>query len=76
MPSGSSSNGSRISVHFIAIHTFTYYRLKYGFRPEDYPVANRESNRVVTIPLHPGLSDGDVDDVIEAVVDIVGKCRG
>ena len=63
------------SVHFIAIHTFTYYRKKYGFQPEDFPVANRESNRVVTIPLHPGLSDRDVDDVIEAVADIVAGYR-
>jgi dTDP-4-amino-4,6-dideoxygalactose transaminase len=59
------------SVHFIAIHTFTYYREKYGFQPGDFPIANRESDRVVTIPLHPGLSDRDVDDVIEAVTEIV-----
>ncbi|MBU8870129.1 MAG: DegT/DnrJ/EryC1/StrS aminotransferase family protein [Gemmatimonadales bacterium] len=61
------------SVHFIAIHTFSYYREKYGFQPEDFPIANRESNRVITIPLHPGLSDRDVDDVIEAVADIVAQ---
>ncbi len=61
------------SVHFIAIHTVTYYREKYGFKPDDFPIANRESNRVITIPLHPGLSDKDVDDVIEAVVEIAGK---
>ena len=61
------------SVHFIAIHTFSYYREKYGFQPEDFPIANRESNRVVTIPLHPGLSDQDVDDVIEAVADITSR---
>lgn len=55
------------SVHFIAVHTFSYYREKYGFVPEDFPIAYRESERVVTIPLHPGLSDGDVGDVTEAV---------
>jgi dTDP-4-amino-4,6-dideoxygalactose transaminase len=55
------------SVHFIAIHTFTYYREKYGFKPEDYPVAFHESERLVTIPLHPGLSDADVGDVVGAV---------
>ena len=55
------------SVHFIPVHTFSYYRGKYGFRPDDFPVALRESGRLVTIPLHPGLSDGDVADVIAAV---------
>ena len=58
------------SVHFIAVHTFTYYREKYGYAAEDYPVAFGESERIVTIPLHPGLSDGDVQDVIDAVQDI------
>ncbi len=63
------------SVHFIAIHTFSYYRRKYGFVPNDFPIAHRESERVVTIPLHPGLSNEDVNDVIEAVADIVKKFR-
>jgi len=60
------------SVHFIAIHTFSYYRDKYGFAPEDFPIALRESERVVTIPLHPGLGEADVRDVVEAVVDSAG----
>jgi len=64
------------SVHFIPLHTFTYYREKYGYRPEDFPVANDCGERVVTIPLHPGLSDADVDDVIEAVTTVVEENRG
>jgi len=59
------------SVHFIAVHTFSYYVEKYGYEPGDYPTAFEESERVVTIPMHPGLSDGDVGDVVEAVRDIL-----
>ncbi len=58
------------SVHFIPIHTFTYYVEKYGYKPEDYPIAFNESERLITIPLHPGLSDDDVKDVISAVLDV------
>jgi dTDP-4-amino-4,6-dideoxygalactose transaminase len=58
------------SVHFIPVHTFTYYREKYGYAPEDYPVAWREAERLISLPLHPGLSDGDVGDVVEAVRDV------
>ncbi len=58
------------SVHFIPIHTFTYYVEKYGYKPEDYPIAFNESERLITIPLHPGLSDDDVKDVINAVLDV------
>jgi dTDP-4-amino-4,6-dideoxygalactose transaminase len=59
------------SVHFIPLHTFTYYREKYGYLPGDYPVALGEFERLVSLPLHPGLGDADVADVIAAVTDIV-----
>ena len=61
------------SVHFIPIHTFTYYREKYGFRPGDFPVTLGEAERLVTIPLHPGLTDAEVADVVAAVTDIAGS---
>ena len=63
------------SVHFIPIHTFTYYRDKYGFEPGDFPIALRESERVLTIPMHPGLGDGDVGDVVESLTEIVKLSR-
>jgi len=61
------------SVHFIPVHTFTYYREKYGYAPEDFPVAWRESERLISLPLHPGLSDGDLADVVGAVRDVVSE---
>jgi len=59
------------SVHFIPIHLHPYYRDKYGFRPEDFPVAYSNYLRVISLPLCPKLTDQDVNDVIEAVLDIV-----
>jgi len=61
------------SVHFIPVHLHSYYREKYGYRPEDFPVANAEYQRIVSLPLSPRLSDQDVNDVIEAVSDIVDR---
>ena len=60
------------SVHFIPVHTFSYYRQKYGYRPEDFPVALDASERCVSLPLHPDLGDGDVADVVAAVADLAG----
>jgi len=61
------------SVHFIPIHLHPYYRDKYDFKPEDFPVAFREYQRIISLPLYPRMTDQDVDDVIEAVLDVV-KC--
>jgi dTDP-4-amino-4,6-dideoxygalactose transaminase len=61
------------SVHFIPIHLHPYYRDKYAYKPEDFPVAYREYQRIVSLPLCPRMTDADVTDVIEAVYDIVAR---
>jgi dTDP-4-amino-4,6-dideoxygalactose transaminase len=63
------------SVHFIPIHLHPYYRDKYGYRPESYPVAYENFQRMVSLPLNPRLSDGDATDVVDAVLDIVRTYR-
>jgi len=63
------------SVHFIPVHTHPYYRDKYGYAPQDFPVAFANFERLLSLPLHPGLSDQDVADVIDAVLDVVQTYR-
>lgn len=63
------------SVHFIPIHLHPYYQRKYGYQPGDLPVAYENYTRMISLPLHPGLSDHDVADVIEAVLDVVRSYR-
>jgi dTDP-4-amino-4,6-dideoxygalactose transaminase len=59
------------SVHFIPIHLHAYYRDKYGWQPEDFPVAYGNYLRMISLPLNPTLTDGDVQDVIDAVRDVL-----
>ncbi len=61
-----------ISVHYIALHLHPYYRNNFGYRPGDFPNAEWISERTVSLPLSPKLAAEDVEDVISAVVDIVG----
>ena len=63
------------SVHFIPLHLHPYYRETYGYRPGDFPVAYREYRRVVSLPIYSRMSDGDVEDVVEAVRALVGEYR-
>ncbi|MFQ5553893.1 MAG: DegT/DnrJ/EryC1/StrS family aminotransferase [Acidimicrobiia bacterium] len=58
------------SVHFIPVHLHPYYRDRYGYTPDSFPVASAAFERIVSLPLHPGLGDDDVEDVIEAVIDV------
>jgi len=63
------------SVHFIPVHLHPYYRDKYGYKPEDFPITYREYQRIISLPLYPKMSDQDVEDVIEAVTDVVHTYR-
>lgn len=56
------------SVHFIPIHLHPYYRDKYGYRPEDFPVALSNFRRMLSLPLHAGLSQEQVDRVVQAIL--------
>ena len=55
------------SVHFTPIHTYEYYRRRYGLRPDDLPVALDRWRRVLSLPLHPSMTVDDVDDVASAL---------
>ncbi|MGE5314219.1 MAG: DegT/DnrJ/EryC1/StrS family aminotransferase [Acidobacteriota bacterium] len=59
------------SVHFIPLHIHPYYRDLYGSKPEDYPVAFREYMREISLPIYSKMSESDVEDVIDAVLDII-----
>jgi dTDP-4-amino-4,6-dideoxygalactose transaminase len=61
------------SVHFIPIHLHRYYQEKYRYAPHSLPVAWSNYQRMLSLPLNPVLTDQDVDDVIEAVLDVVAR---
>jgi perosamine synthetase len=65
-----------VSVHFIPLHLHPYYSSNYGYQDLDFPVAYREYQRVISLPIYSLMTDQDVDDVIEAVIEISAKyCR-
>lgn len=57
-------------LHYSAAHEFSYYADRFGWRPEDFPEAHFVSERIVSLPLFPGLADSDLDDVVAAVREI------
>lgn len=63
------------SVHFIPLHLHPYYRESYGYRPQDFPVAYREYQRVLSLPIYSKMSDADIEDVVDAVLEIVSLCK-
>lgn len=61
------AKGIGTSVHFIPLHLHPYYRRTYGYRPDDLPVARREYEREISLPIYPDLSTDDIARVVGAL---------
>lgn len=64
-----------VGVHFRALHLHPFYRERFGGRPGQLPVAEYVSDRVISLPLYPAMDDGDVEDVIAAVMKVIWHSR-
>jgi len=54
-------------IHYLALHLHRYYREAFGYARGDLPGAEWISDRTLSLPLSPKLTDSDVEDVIFAV---------
>jgi dTDP-4-amino-4,6-dideoxygalactose transaminase len=64
-----------IGVHFRALHLQPFYRDSFGFQPGQLPVAEHATDRILSLPLYPAMTDGDVADTIAAVTKVIAHSR-
>ncbi len=68
---GLSERGIGTSVHFIPLHYHTAYKKLGLWKEGDFPVAERFFAGEVTLPMYPGLSNAEVDEVCQAIREIL-----
>jgi dTDP-4-amino-4,6-dideoxygalactose transaminase len=59
--------GIGTGLHYIPLHLLTYYKSKYALRVNDFPVALRSYQQVLSLPIYADMSDEDVKKVITAI---------
>jgi dTDP-4-amino-4,6-dideoxygalactose transaminase len=59
-------------VHYRGVHLHPFYRDTYGLDPADFPVATDISERTLSLPLSPKVTEADQDDVVSALIDVLG----
>jgi dTDP-4-amino-4,6-dideoxygalactose transaminase len=67
--------GIGTGVHYPAIHLFALYRAQ-GWKPGDFPQAERVGRGILTLPLFPAMRDEDVERVVETLCAILREHRG
>ena len=63
------------SVHFIPLHLHPFYRDTFGYQPADFPQASAVFERIVSLPIYPGMTEANVRDVIVAVRKLIQEYR-
>jgi dTDP-4-amino-4,6-dideoxygalactose transaminase len=66
------AEGIGVGVHFRSLTVQKFYREKYGFQESDFPVAERASEQVLSLPLYPAMHARDVERVIRTVRQVIG----
>jgi dTDP-4-amino-4,6-dideoxygalactose transaminase len=67
--------GIGTSVHFIPLHLHPYYQRQWGYSVGDLPVATGEYARAVSLPIWPGMSDADVERVVDGLGAVLMPAR-
>jgi dTDP-4-amino-4,6-dideoxygalactose transaminase len=67
--------GVACSVHFIPLHLQPYYRRAHGYKPGDFPHAEREYRSCLSLPIYPGMTEMAINHVIGTVRNAAEKFR-
>lgn len=61
--------GVEAAVHFPALHLQPFFKKNFNYKTGMYPQAEYFSDRVISLPLYPKMTDDDVAKVIETVTE-------
>jgi perosamine synthetase len=63
------------SVHFIPLYRHPYYKATFDYNLNEFTASEWIYERIISLPIYPGMTDEEVDRVIEAVKDVILKNR-
>ena len=67
--------GIGTSVHFIPLYRFSYYKKHFDYKPEDFPNSEWVFERIISLPIFPGMKDKEIEYVVENILDLVKNNR-
>lgn len=59
--------GIGVNVHYKPVHLLSFYRNRYGCKEGDCPHAEAAYRQILSLPLHPGMTDADAERVVQSV---------
>lgn len=68
--------GVGVNVHYLPVHLHPYYRSRLGTGPGLCPRAEAAYERILSLPMYPGLSEADQERVVEALAGALRQVAG
>ena len=65
------AQGIGVNVHYIPVHFHPFYQTNFGTKPGLCPAAEAAYEQILSLPIYPGMSDGDVETVCNTVQNII-----
>jgi len=60
-----------VAVNYRSIHLLKYFRKTFGFKNQDFPLAEEIGNRTISLPFYPKLATKDVDYIVSNLRNII-----
>ena len=57
-----------VNVHYIPVHLHPFYQNRFGIDPGHCPIAESAYRNIISLPIFPGMTDGDVESVIKSLI--------
>jgi len=64
-------SGIGVAVNYRAIHLLTYFRNTFGYRKDDFPLAERIGERTISLPFYTKLQADDIEYIISTLKGIL-----
>lgn len=65
--------GIGVNVHYIPVYLHPFYRERFGLKPGLCPAAEAAFAQIMSLPIHPNLSDGEVEQIVATLMRILER---
>lgn len=63
--------GLGVNVHYKPIHLHSFYQTNFNTLKEQFPIAEKVYNQIITLPLFPSMKESNIKDVINIVTKVI-----
>lgn len=67
--------GISCQVHYVPVHLQPFYRNNFGFKPGDFPIAEKFYERELSIPMYPSLTENDLNYISKTIIETLNRVK-